>query len=99
MSGLLLGPDPAVRSWISFYVRNGQKRLRTMISSGVQSSADSLCAYRRCLLEQVRHLVAEAPKLQQQTSTTNSRLWDEQVIKASAVLRLYTALRGIAGMK
>ena len=26
LSGLLLGPDQAVRSWISFYVRTGQKR-------------------------------------------------------------------------
>lgn len=25
-SGLLLGPDQTVRSWISFYVRTGQKR-------------------------------------------------------------------------
>lgn len=26
MSGLLLGSDPQTRSWISFFVRNGQKK-------------------------------------------------------------------------
>ena len=26
MTGLLLCPDPQVRYWISFYIRNGQKK-------------------------------------------------------------------------
>lgn len=33
LSGLLLGPDPQVRNWISFFVRNGQKKKNPALSA------------------------------------------------------------------
>ena len=81
LSGLLLGSDPQIRSWISFFVRSGQKK---------RSSEEALSAYRQVLAGRLGELVsamrASAPR-------------QETVVQACALLRLYTALRGIAGMK
>ena len=54
MTGLLLGADPQVRSWISFYIRNGQKKHN-----------ESLAAFRTKLLEELRNLIKEAKMYQQ----------------------------------
>eukprot|EP00094_Tigriopus_californicus_P007823 TCALIF_07534-PA protein Name:"Similar to Ints2 Integrator complex subunit 2 (Mus musculus)" AED:0.04 eAED:0.04 QI:98/0.83/0.85/1/1/1/7/109/1177 len=80
MSGLLLGSDPQIRSWISFFVRNGQKQ------------NPALKAYRAALLGHLRELtvILRAP---------DSKAVHQNIVRASALLRLYTALRGIAGMK
>jgi integrator complex subunit 2 len=80
LSGLLLGSDPLIRSWISFFVRNGQKK----------RSEDALNAYRKVLLATLGELVTEV------RSENSSQ---EAVVRSCALLRLYTALRGIAGMK
>lgn len=84
MTGLLLGADPQLRSWISFYVRNGQKK-----------HSESLSSFRAKLLEQLTGLVKEAKMYQQRDGAISQNV----VVKASALLRLYTALRGIAGLK
>ena len=54
MTGLLLGADPQVRSWISFYIRNGQKKHN-----------ESLAAFRTKLLDQLKNLIMEAKEYQQ----------------------------------
>ena len=84
MSGLLLGSDPQIRSWISFFVRNGQKKRNP-----------ALAAYRAALLERLRELVNAMKAAKHQRKAVSIDL----VVKASTLLRLYTALRGIAGMK
>ncbi len=107
MSGLLLGPDPQVRSWISLFIRNGQRRRN-----------DDLSRFRRCLAARVAACVAalgghpaadaavaaggeddeEEGGSATQSSDTSS-VCQSEVVKAAAILRLYAALRGIAGMK
>lgn len=82
MTGLLLGSDPQVRSWISFYIRNGQKKRN-----------ESLQAFRQKLQDQLKDLVQEAKLFQLRDGAISQHV----VVRASAMLRLYTALRGIAG--
>ena len=84
MTGLLLGADPQVRSWISFYIRNGQKKHN-----------ESLAAFRAKLLLQLKGLVQEAKMYQQR----DGAICQHVAVRASAMLRLYTALKGIAGLK
>ncbi len=81
LSGLLLGSDPQIRSWISFFVRSGQKK---------RNSDEALTAYREALLGRLGELV---------TIMSSEDPRDEAVVRSCALLRLYTALRGIAGMK
>lgn len=80
VSGLLLGNDPQVRSWISFFVRSGQKKKN-----------EALSALREVLLQRLRQL----------TEAMNACPAPSQsvVVKSASILRLYTALRGIAGLK
>ena len=54
MTGLLLGADPQVRSWISFYIRNGQKKHN-----------ETLTDFRIKLLEKLKQLVKEAKMYQE----------------------------------
>ena len=79
-----LGADPQVRSWISFYIRNSQKRHN-----------EALVAFRTKLLDQLKSLVKEAKVYEQR----NGAISQHVVVRASAILRLYTALKGIAGLK
>ena len=72
MTGLLLGADPQVRSWISFYIRNGQKKHN-----------ESLIAFRAKLLEQLKSLVHEAKLFQQRDGAISQHV----VVRASAFLR------------
>ena len=81
---LLLGADPQVRSWISYYIRNGQKKQN-----------ESLAAFRAKLLDQLKCLIKEAKVYQQRDGAISQHV----VVRASAILRLYTALKGIAGLK
>jgi len=79
ISGLLLGSDPQCRSWISFFVRNGQKR-----------RCEALAALRTELERRVQNILQ---------CCKERRLPSALVLQASTLLRLYTALRGIAGLK
>eukprot|EP00095_Tigriopus_kingsejongensis_P000134 maker-scaffold946_size77891-snap-gene-0.17 protein:Tk00134 transcript:maker-scaffold946_size77891-snap-gene-0.17-mRNA-1 annotation:"low quality protein: integrator complex subunit 2-like" len=81
MSGLLLGSDAQIRSWISFFVRNGQKR------------NPALTAFRDALMENLRELIVIL------RNPDSKAIVHQNIVRASALLRLYTALRGIAGMK
>ena len=107
------GADPQVRSWISYYIKNGQRKIN-----------ESLTAFRTKLLDQLKRLINEAKTYQQRDgglftficiSITHmcalillfkifffnifSAISQHIVVRASAILRLYTALKGIAGLK
>jgi integrator complex subunit 2 len=76
---LVLTPSLWPRSWISFFVRNGQKR-----------RCPALAALRTELARRVAGVLAAAAA---------PALPAGAVREASALVRLYTALRGVAGMK
>ncbi|XP_015117124.1 integrator complex subunit 2 [Diachasma alloeum] len=82
VSGLLLGSDQQVRTWIAMFIRNGQKRKG--------ESHTALQALRDELLVRLWAIVPRSPDCQ---------LAECQVVQASALLRLYCALRGIGGIK
>uniref|UniRef100_A0A6Q2YNK7 Integrator complex subunit 2 n=1 Tax=Esox lucius TaxID=8010 RepID=A0A6Q2YNK7_ESOLU len=98
VSGLLLGTNGKVRTWFSMFIRNGQQRKR--------ESSSVLWQMRRQLLLE---LVAILPRSRSthepndsvqdaESSSGYSGLREEHVVKASALLRLYCALMGIAGL-
>ncbi|XP_062373767.1 integrator complex subunit 2 [Sardina pilchardus] len=101
VSGLLLGTNSKVRTWFGLFIRNGQQRKR--------ESSSVLWQMRRQLLLE---LVAILPR-SRSTHVPNdsepgagggaasgySGLREEHVVKASALLRLYCALMGIAGLR
>uniref|UniRef100_A0A3Q4ASC6 Uncharacterized protein n=1 Tax=Mola mola TaxID=94237 RepID=A0A3Q4ASC6_MOLML len=99
VSGLLLGTNSKVRTWFSMFIRNGQQRKR--------ESSSVLWQMRRQLLLE---LVAILPRsrsthipndgdMEDEGSSGYSGLKEEHVVKASALLRLYCALMGIAGLR
>ncbi|KAM8899406.1 integrator complex subunit 2 isoform 1-T1 [Spinachia spinachia] len=98
VSGLLLGTNSKVRTWFSLFIRNGQQRKR--------ESSSVLWQMRRQLLLE---LVAILPRSRsthvpndgnmEEVSSGYSGLREEHVVKASALLRLYCALMGIAGLR
>uniref|UniRef100_A0A671LB17 Integrator complex subunit 2-like n=1 Tax=Sinocyclocheilus anshuiensis TaxID=1608454 RepID=A0A671LB17_9TELE len=101
VSGLLLGTNGKVRTWFSMFIRNGQQVRRNNKSSSV------LWQMRRQLLLE---LVAILPRsrsthvpndtdMDSESSSGYSGLREEHVVKASALLRLYCALMGIAGLR
>ena len=79
LTGVLLGSDQQIRSWISFFIRSAQKKRN-----------EHLERYRQRLLGKLRQILA---KLQ------NSQQKEVEFVKASALIRLYSALKGIAGLK
>ena len=83
MSGLLLGPDPQIRSWISFYIRK----------SGQKHKNEPFSIYRQLLTEKLRSFAAKL------TASGKDASMNSVLVRASSLLRLFTALRGIAGMK
>ena len=69
MTGLLLGADPQVRSWISFYIRNGQKKHN-----------ESLAAFRAKLLDQLKNLIMEAKEYQQRDGAISQVIRNRSLI-------------------
>uniref|UniRef100_A0A4W3JCT6 Integrator complex subunit 2 n=1 Tax=Callorhinchus milii TaxID=7868 RepID=A0A4W3JCT6_CALMI len=102
VSGLLLGTNAKVRTWFGMFIRNGQQRKREMSSS-------VLWQMRRQLLLELMAILptVSSGRLGEDTADTDmepnisvySALKEENVVKASALLRLYCALMGIAGLK
>ncbi|XP_062870310.1 integrator complex subunit 2 isoform X2 [Trichomycterus rosablanca] len=101
VSGLLLGTNSKVRNWFGMFIRNGQQRKRE--GSSVLSQMR-----RQLLLELIAilpgsrstHVPNETElKAQMESSLGYSSLREEHVVKASALLRLYCALIGIAGLR
>ncbi|GLD47162.1 integrator complex subunit 2 isoform X1, partial [Lates japonicus] len=98
VSGLLLGTNSKVRTWFSMFIRNGQQRKR-------ESSSVLWQMRRQLLLELVAILprsrsthVPNDGDMEEEGSSGYSGLREEHVVKASALLRLYCALMGIAGL-
>ncbi|XP_022248205.1 LOW QUALITY PROTEIN: integrator complex subunit 2-like [Limulus polyphemus] len=83
VSGLLLGNDDKVRAWFAQYVRNCQKKC--------ESDGGTIQPLREELLQRLQNLVL--------FSIDQRNLPDSKVVQASSLLRLYCALRGIAGLK
>lgn len=106
VSGLLLGNDQTIRfvltltntmeliilqffvylflrNWFALFIRTGQKRKGEMSSTALQLLRDDL-------LKRLQHII---------THSQDDNLPDGLVVQASALLRLYCALRGIAGIK
>ncbi|XP_030648609.1 integrator complex subunit 2 [Chanos chanos] len=99
VSGLLLGTNGKVRTWFGMFIRNGQQRKR-------ESSSVLWQMRRQLLLELVAILprsrsthVPNDSEANTENSSGYSGLREEHVVKASALLRLYCALMGIAGLR
>uniref|UniRef100_A0A131XRZ2 Putative integrator complex subunit 2 n=3 Tax=Ixodes ricinus TaxID=34613 RepID=A0A131XRZ2_IXORI len=84
VSGLLLGSDDKVRTWFAQYVRSCQKK-------GETGKGSTLEALRGELLSRLQRLVLFSMEQQD--------LPDCRVVQANSLLRLFCALRGIAGLK
>lgn len=82
VTGLLLGHDQALRTWISVFVRSQQKRTKMTALQEVRNE----------LLKQLQSIVMAA-------INATAPLPDELVVRGATLLRLYCALRGIAGIK
>ncbi|XP_022906481.1 integrator complex subunit 2 [Onthophagus taurus] len=83
ISGVLLGNDQGIRNWLAMFIRTGQKRKGELSSTALQQLRDEL-------LKRLQSII---------NSSHNGQLPNSLVVQASALLRLYCALRGIAGIK
>ncbi|XP_030754130.1 integrator complex subunit 2 [Sitophilus oryzae] len=83
VSGLLLGNDQTIRNWIAMFIRTGQKRKGEASSNALQQLRDEL-------LKKLQKIIDFSP---------SGQIPDSLVVQASALLRLYCALRGIAAIK
>ncbi|KAM4701425.1 integrator complex subunit 2 isoform 1-T2 [Discoglossus pictus] len=101
VSGLLLGINAKVRTWFGTFIRNGQLRRR-------ENSSSVLWQMRRQLLLELMGILPAARSMRVSEEMDNNGdpimagytgLKEEHVVKASALLRLYCALMGIAGLK
>ncbi|XP_069082543.1 integrator complex subunit 2 [Pleurodeles waltl] len=101
VSGLLLGTNAKVRTWFGTFIRNGQQRKRENSSSVLWQMRRQLLLELIGILPTVRstHIVEEAEGDLEPNVSVYSGLKEEHVVKASALLRLYCALMGIAGLK
>ncbi|XP_039205926.1 integrator complex subunit 2 [Crotalus tigris] len=101
VSGLLLGTNAKVRTWFGTFIRNGQQRKRENISSVLWQMRRQLLLELMEILPTVRslHIPEGAEQEMEPNISVYSGLKEEHVVKASALLRLYCALMGIAGLK
>uniref|UniRef100_A0A8D0LBH3 Integrator complex subunit 2 n=1 Tax=Sphenodon punctatus TaxID=8508 RepID=A0A8D0LBH3_SPHPU len=101
ISGLLLGTNAKVRTWFGTFIRNGQQRKRENVSSVLWQMRRQLLLELIGILPTVRSIrIVEEPDADMEPNVSvYSGLKEEHVVKASALLRLYCALMGIAGLK
>ncbi|XP_043910471.1 integrator complex subunit 2 [Protopterus annectens] len=101
ISGLLLGTNAKVRTWFGMFIRNGQQRKRESIGSVLWQMRRQLLLELVAILPTVRsiHVREEDDPELESTVSVYTGLKEEHVVKASALLRLYCALMGIAGLK
>ncbi|XP_063048412.1 integrator complex subunit 2-like, partial [Engraulis encrasicolus] len=109
VSGLLLGTNSKVRTWFGLFIRNGQQRKRES-SSVLWQMRRQLLLELVAILPRSRssHAPTDTDDDDDITlasggirggSSAYSGLRAEHVVKASALLRLYCALMGIAGLR
>uniref|UniRef100_H3B054 Integrator complex subunit 2 n=1 Tax=Latimeria chalumnae TaxID=7897 RepID=H3B054_LATCH len=101
ISGLLLGTNAKVRTWFGMFIRNGQQRKREMSSSVLWQMRRQLLLELMTILPTVSSTrIAEESDTDTEPNVSGyCGLKEEHVVKASALLRLYCALMGIAGLK
>uniref|UniRef100_A0A8D2L271 Integrator complex subunit 2 n=1 Tax=Varanus komodoensis TaxID=61221 RepID=A0A8D2L271_VARKO len=101
VSGLLLGTNAKVRTWFGTFIRNGQQRKRENLGSVLWQMRRQLLLELMGILPTVRsmHIREEAEADMEPNVSVYSGLKEEHVVEASALLRLYCALMGIAGLK
>ncbi|XP_069471190.1 integrator complex subunit 2 isoform X1 [Ambystoma mexicanum] len=101
VSGLLLGTNAKVRTWFGTFIRNGQQRKREKSTSVLWQMRRQLLLELIGILPTVRstHIVEDTDGDMEPNVSVYSGLKEEHVVKASALLRLYCALMGIAGLK
>ncbi|XP_066297734.1 integrator complex subunit 2-like [Branchiostoma lanceolatum] len=85
VSGVLLGSDSRVRAWLAAFLRNAQKHSRGWNASVVQR-------LRKTLLQQLKSILPCR-------ESGDDCIPSQRAVQASALLRLYCALKGIAGLK
>eukprot|EP00058_Branchiostoma_floridae_P020274 XP_002605764.1 hypothetical protein BRAFLDRAFT_114421 [Branchiostoma floridae] len=85
VSGVLLGSDSRVRAWLAAFLRNAQKHSRGWNVSVVQR-------LRKTLLQQLQSILPCR-------ESGDACIPSQRAVQASALLRLYCALKGIAGLK
>ncbi|XP_045601514.2 integrator complex subunit 2 isoform X1 [Procambarus clarkii] len=83
VTGLLLSHNHQQRTWFAQFVKSGQRRK-------YEQQASALVALRTDLSERLRNLLL---------FNSNDTLPDSQVIHATALLRLYCALKSLANLK
>lgn len=83
ITGLLLSHNHQQRTWFAHFVKSGQRRK-------YEQQASALAALRTDLSERLRNLLL---------FNSNDTLPDSQVIHATALLRLYCALKSLANLK
>lgn len=71
------------RNWFALFIRTGQKRKGEVSSLALQQLRDDL-------LQRLQDIIQ---------ASAEGQLPDQLVVQASALLRLYCAMRGIAGIK
>uniref|UniRef100_A0A8D2L2N6 Integrator complex subunit 2 n=1 Tax=Varanus komodoensis TaxID=61221 RepID=A0A8D2L2N6_VARKO len=101
VSGLLLGTNAKVRTWFGTFIRNGQQVRRENLGSVLWQMRRQLLLELMGILPTVRsmHIREEAEADMEPNVSVYSGLKEEHVVEASALLRLYCALMGIAGLK
>ncbi|XP_076045426.1 integrator complex subunit 2 [Oratosquilla oratoria] len=83
VTGLLLSHNHQQRTWFAQFIKSGQRRK-------YEQQASALAALRADLSDRLRNVLL---------STKNDTLPDSQVIYATALLRLYCALKNLANLK
>ncbi|KAL8620230.1 hypothetical protein ACOMHN_064989 [Nucella lapillus] len=83
VSSLLLGSDANVRNWFGQFVKSAQKR---------QREAD-----KECMLHELRQYLLQ--QLKELIPPSGETLSESSLVPASAIIRLYSALKGIATLK
>ncbi|XP_068600620.1 integrator complex subunit 2 [Brachionichthys hirsutus] len=99
VSGLLLGTNGKVRTWFSMFIRNGQQRKRESCSVLWQMRRQLLLELVAILPRSRSTHVPDDGDAEEGGGSGYSGLREEHVVKASALLRLYCALMGIAGLR
>ncbi|XP_053213228.1 LOW QUALITY PROTEIN: integrator complex subunit 2-like [Panonychus citri] len=84
LSGIFFRTDEKIRTWFVSYIRNCQKKMD-------QGSTSSLTPLRSELLSCLKFVLTK--------NQLNGNNFSLHLVEASAILRLYCALKGIAGMK
>ena len=97
ISGLLLGADQSNRNWFAQFIRTRQKKKLSAAGSAMaiaEAESPSMIVL-QLLRTKLMDKLVEIKK----SAVNNKLVSDVQLVKASALLKVYCALRGIGGIK